>query len=156
MTLLEVTLAVTVLAVMAAAMLPVLYGSAEQYRAAAEGRLAIADGSYALERLTGLVREIPIREDGTLAVASARTDSLTLDDGSGVVVRDGVLLLVASDASEAVLCRDVESLVIRWRDAAGTTIPASPDDADLFEFGIRTRGGELRGAAFPRVRQITS
>ena len=157
MTLIEVTVAVTVLAVMAAVMLPVLHGSADAFGAASRSREAFGKAGFAMDRVLRMLREVPITESGQLAISQATESMLEFADGSGVelVGTDLVLNSARAEAVEtAVLCRAVERFELRWLDASGVVGAGPVGDAVTFEVSLAVSGVELRTAAFPRVRMV--
>lgn len=151
-TLLEALTAVIVLAVVAALVSPVVSSSSEAYVSAMSSRRATERVGFALERCVRLVREIPPSSGGSgVAVSSVAEGSLTLEDGSGVVLENGVLSLRVAGGESATLLAGVTTFEVTALATDGVSSTAgTPRETRRVNFTIESEGLRMSSAAFIR------
>ena len=154
MTLLEAVLAVTVLSIVAAVLLPVISGATDAYAASQGGKAAAESAGFALDRCVRVVREAPAGLDpGTAGFATINTDRIELSDGKEVYL-DGTDLIYRDGARDAVLARDVDAFVVEYLLEDGRTPAASAETVHRVHLTLSSRGITLSGVAFPRVLMV--
>lgn len=152
-TLIELITAITVLAIIAAVLLPVLDGAADGYTSAATLRESSERAGYAMDRCLQMLREAPAgTAAGTLDIATAQPSTIIFGDGHGIELTNGELYLRDSASSTSVLCRNVSSFTLSYIGADGISNTASsPTTTHRFYVSITASGVSLSGGAFPRV-----
>ena len=153
MTLLEVMLAVLVMSIVAAILMPVIMTSTDAYATAADAREATDRAAFALDRVASLLREAPAgAQPGTVGIVTAGQDVVELSDGGSVELVGTDLVLTLSGLEPAVLCRGVEQFRLDFLGADGVTDTSTdPEATRTFRITIATGGMELRSAVFARV-----
>lgn len=154
-TLLETVCAITVLAVISAAALPVVSGAVESHSQSVLTRRQADSAAYAMERTVRMLRDVPKGSvTGTIAIASATVSSITFVDGRSLSLSGGNLTL--NDGTRtSVLCRSVTAFEITYLGENGTTNTLSIPTATR-RFNIRMVVGnvEFRSSAFARVWMV--
>lgn len=152
-TLIELMTAITVLAVIAAVLLPVLDGAAEGYTSAATLRESAERTGYAMDRCLQVLRECPAGSTaGTLDITTAQPSMVTFGDGHGIELTGGELYLRDSATSASVLCRGVTAFTLSYVGSDGiTNTAASPANTHRIYVSITAGGVSLNAGAFPRV-----
>jgi len=152
-TLLELTVTVTVLAIIASALAPVVNAAVDAYGSARNARSAAESATFALDRCTRVLREAPAgAAPGAVGITTASTARVTLADGSSIeLVDDEVQLSIAG--ATAPIATGVTDFELRYlgEDGVSSTI-GSPEDTHSVQIRIVVGGMELRGVAFCRVR----
>lgn len=150
--LLEAMAAVMTLAVVAALVSPVVSSSSEAYVSAMSTRRATERVGFAMERCIRLIREIPPSSGGGgVGLSSVASDSLTLEDGSGVRLEDGVLRLLVPGGGAATLLSGVTAFEVTALAADGTTSTmGSARDTRRINVRIESGGLGMSSAAFIR------
>jgi type II secretory pathway pseudopilin PulG len=153
-TLVEAVASIVVIAVVSAAVLPLVTGTSDSYASAATTRRAAERGAYAMERMIRLLRDAPpTTVPGELGIAIATPTTLRYTDGRGLELTGDTLYLRDTDSSLSVLCREVDAMSIDYLGADGVTDTMSvPADTQRFNVTLRTAGFELRSAALARVK----
>jgi prepilin-type N-terminal cleavage/methylation domain-containing protein len=154
-TLLETTISVVIIAVIAAACLPVVNGMADNAVAAQRTRDAAEGAGYAMERAIRLIRDCPGTPTST-GITSASASEVRFSDGRGLRLAGTDLMLRDTAGAEAVLARDVTAFELTYLASDGATSTlATPAQTDRIGVRIAVDGFELRCAAFPRVRMVS-
>ncbi len=155
-TLLEATISIVVLSVIAAACLPVINAMADNTVAAERTRHASESVAFAMERTVRLIRDCPSTALGGVGISIATPTQIRLTDGRGVRLDGTNLLIEDSPTDSAVLARDVSTLQLTYLASDGlTNASATPTLIDRVGIRIVVDTFELRCAAFPRVRMVT-
>lgn len=152
-TLVELTVTVVVMGVIAAMLIPVIHGAADAYGSSVSTRQTSERVAYAMERTLRLLRDVPLGAvAGTVGIPSASSDQVTFSDGRRLRLDSGTLLYTDSGV-ESPLCRRVETFRIDYlgEDGVSSTL-STPANTQRFNVTISSDGFELRGAAFARVR----
>lgn len=152
-TLVELTVTVVVMSVVAALLIPVIHGAADAYGSSVSTRQTSERVAYAMERTLRLLRDVPLgASDGTVGISSAGDDSITFSDGRSLRLESGAIILTDSGV-DAPLCREVQAFEIKYLAEDGrTSTIATPTTTQRFSVTIKSGNFELRGAAFARVR----
>lgn len=153
MTLIEVVCAITIIAVIAAVVLPVLSSATDAYANASSARTAVESVAYAVEKSVRLFRDVPPGStDGTVGIAAASANSVLFTDGRGLEMSGTTLLLRTSPTVTAPLCRNVSVFQVTYLSKDGVTnVQATPTQAQRFNIRLAAAGVELRSSAFARV-----
>ena len=152
-TLVELTVTVVVMAIVASLLIPVIHGAADAYGSSVSARQTSERVAYAMERTLRLLRDVPLgASDATVGIAAASTDAVTFSDGRRLWLDSGSLILTDSGV-DAPLCRDVQTFEIAYlaQDGQASTL-STPSTTQRFNVTIKSGGFELRGSAFARVR----
>ena len=153
MTLVELMLAVVVLSIIAAVLVPTITTAADSYTSAVTTRAVADDVAFALERAVRLCREAPGGTNpGDAGISSASATSITFTSGAGLRLSGTDLLLQKSAVDSAVLCRDVQtfSLELLAKDGVTSTM-AAPTQTQRINIRLKARGLDLSCAAFLRA-----
>jgi type II secretory pathway pseudopilin PulG len=154
-TLLETTISVVIIAVIAAACLPVVNGMADNALAAQRTRDAAEGAAFAMERAIRLIRDCPGGPTST-GITIATASQVQFSDGRGLRLDGTDLLLRDTAGAEAVLARDVTVFELTFVAGDGVTSTlATPAQTDRIGVRVAVNGFELRCAAFPRVRMVS-
>jgi type II secretory pathway pseudopilin PulG len=154
-TLLEATVSIVILAVIAGACLPVINAMADNALAAQRTRDSAEGAAFAMERAIRLIRDCPGGPAST-GIAIASPSQLQFTDGRGLRLDATDLLLRDASGTEAVLARDVGVFELGYLAADGVTdTQAAPTQTDRITLRIVVGDLELRCAAFPRVRMVS-
>jgi type II secretory pathway pseudopilin PulG len=154
-TLLETTISVVIVAVIAAACIPVVNGMADNALAAQRTRDAAEGAAFGMERAIRLIRDCPGGPTGT-GITVATATQVQFSDGRGLRLNGTDLLLRDLSGDEAVLARDVSAFELSYLASDGVTSTlATPAQTDRIGLRIVINGFELRCAAFPRVRMVS-
>ncbi|MCB9846462.1 MAG: type II secretion system protein [Phycisphaeraceae bacterium] len=155
-TLLETLMAIVVLAVVGATVVPLIGSSVDVYASASDAREISDRAAFAMERCVRLLREAPGEIDtGDLDITVAEPSRVEFGDGRGLSL-DGEVLLMHVDADvTAPLCRDVSSFTIQYLGSDGLTDTLdTPGLTDRFVVSITTSSLTLSGAAFCRLHMV--
>lgn len=155
-TLLECMLALMVIAVIGALIVPLLQTSANNLAAATNTSRAIDRCAYAIDRIARELREGEV--DGTtgdMLLQIADVDDVRFVSGRGVELDAGTLYLHDDAGVRAPLVDGVETLVVRYIGEDGVTdTRTTPEQTQRFEVELRVGGLTLRTAALPRARMV--
>ncbi len=153
LTLLEVTLSIVIVGVIAAIVVPVTASLGDAYASAADTREAAEDAGFALDRVVRLLREVPEGSaGGQVGIVRADADAVEFTDNRGVELSGSDLVLTDEFGVQGVLCRQVTAFEIGYLAADGVTdCSATPEQTRRFTVRLVVRGVELRGVAFARV-----
>lgn len=151
-TLVELMCSITIISIVAALVLPVITGAAENYAAMNAARGATERVSFAMERCVRLLRDVPRESTGNnLAISSANSTSIVFSDGRGVE-KIGDVLFWRDSTGSSVICESVESFTIDYLAQDGvTSVLGSPATARRFNITLRAAGAEIRCSATARV-----
>lgn len=151
-TLIELIAAILVMSIISSVVLPVVVTATQNYAEAASEREAAEAAAFAVDRAVRFVREIPVDDDSEAEIATIESGRVLLDDGSGLELSSGQLLLRDNAGTPHVLCDDVDTFELAYRQSDGVT--ATTDRAAVWTITVRleTRGVELRSEAFIRER----
>lgn len=152
MTLLEAAVAVTVLGIIAASVLPVINGATDVYAATRDAREASGIAGYAAERISRIVREAPAGVSvGTVGFSTTSSSEMTTTAGDGVRF-DGTTLEINVNGSWRRLATGVDTFELSYFGADGTSdASGSPTTIRSVRYRIVVGGFELRGVAAPRI-----
>lgn len=152
-TLLEALVSLTVIAVVAAAVLPSMAGAGDSLESTRAVRAATVEANLALERTVALLRDVPrsVQSPADLAIAIGESSRVRLADGSGVERSGTDLFLRHPSGTLDLLASDVQVFEVRYLSRPG--VETTPSDASLFEIRIVVRGFELRSAVFARSQR---
>lgn len=155
-TLLEALVAITIVGIISATVLPVINGVTGNVAHAGEVRRATDQAAYAMERAVRLLRDCPPgATPGTLGIAQAFTDRIIFTDNRGLELAGTQLLLFDGSGASDVLAEGVTGFTIGYLAPDGVTSTlGSPTTTHRLEVSMIVRGEELRCAAFPRVRMV--
>lgn len=152
-TLLELTVTVTVLAIIASALAPVVNAAVDSYGSARDARDAAESVSFGIDRCVRVLRETPEgASTGTVGIAAASSQRVALTDGRVIELIAGELLLTEGGIS-APIAVGVDSFELRYLGEDGVTdTAASPGDTHSVQVSLSNGRLELRSVAFLRVR----
>jgi prepilin-type N-terminal cleavage/methylation domain-containing protein len=152
-TLLEALVSLTVVAVVAAAVLPVVAGAGDALSSSHDVRTAATDATLAVERTIILLRDVPrsAQNPSELALAVGEMSRVRLADGTGVELSGSELRWRSSSGTSDLLASGVEAFEVRYLARPG--LETTPVAASLFEVRVVVRGFELRSAVFARSRR---
>ncbi|MEZ6243506.1 MAG: type II secretion system protein [Phycisphaerales bacterium] len=154
MTLLEMTAAITVLAIISVAVLPVIASSADAYASAAQTRRETERIAFAAERCQRLLREAQAGAvAGELDVGVATPDQILFTDGRGLRLDGTDLVLVMPGEPDAPICRGVDTFQIQYLGSDGVTDTSATPNA-TFRFNVTVASGDvsLSITAFARAQ----
>jgi type II secretory pathway pseudopilin PulG len=151
-TLLEAVLAITVLGVIGASVLPVVAGVSDNLRAASDTRRSAEHAAYGMERALRMLRDCPPGATaGTLGIDKGFPDLIAFTDGRSLELAGGELTY-----NGEVLCPNVDEFLVSYLAEDGVTdLSANPTTAARFEVRLVVGGLELHGAAFPRCLVVS-
>jgi prepilin-type N-terminal cleavage/methylation domain-containing protein len=155
-TLIEVTMTVMILGIVAASVVPIVFGASDAYANAANVRRTAEKTAYAMERTIRILRDSPEGATrGTIAISTASADQVRFADGHGLELTGTTLYERATDGTLSPLCDQVTSFVIEYLSSDGVTSTlASPTTTQRFNITIVCNAFELRSAAMARVRVV--
>jgi len=151
-TLLEMVAAMLVVSIIIAVVLPVVVTSTQHYTEAVVERAAVDEAGFAVDRAVRFVREIPVDDDGEAEITTFESGRVILDDGSGLELSSGDLLLRDSTGTPHVLCGDVDAFALAYLQDDGATPTTDRAAVWTVTIEIETRGVELSSNAFIRER----
>jgi prepilin-type N-terminal cleavage/methylation domain-containing protein len=153
-TLIEATLTIIIIGIVAAVAMPVIVGAGDAYAYSAATRRTAEKGAYAIERVVRLLRDAPAGVlRGTVDLAQATPTLVRFGDGRGVELSGTTLSLRAADGTLSTLCDGVQAFTLEYLGADGVTdTSATPEDTQRFNITVRVGSFELRSAALARVR----
>lgn len=152
LTLVEMIATITVLGIVGATVLPVIEASGAHYAESASLRRSADRVSFAIDRVSRVLREIPATEEGNgLAIVTIRSDEITLANGTSIRM-DGDRLVLEIDGRVGAVCEGVSEFVVVATGADGVTSTVeSPRDTRRIGIGIVAEGMSVRSAVFPRA-----
>lgn len=152
-TLLELTVTVTVLAIIASTLAPVVNAAVDAYASAREARSAAESATFGIDRCVRTLREAPTgAAPGTVGIMIASSTAVTLTDGRRIELIDDEVLLTDEGITAPVAVGVMEfELRYRGEDGLSSTI-ATPEDTHSVQIRLVAGGVDLRGVAFFRVR----
>jgi len=152
-TLLELTAAVMVMAVIAGIIAPVILSASESYATARDVRGSTERVAYAMDRVTRLIRQAPIAVNQSgVGVHSASASELIFTDGRGLRLDAGTLEMIDTTGGSFPLCRHVEAFSIEYFGADGVSdTQATPDRTSRLVVTLRSGGAELTVIVHPRI-----
>jgi len=154
MTILEVTVSVLILSVIAAVLAPIANAAADSYAAASAARNATERASFSIDRVVRFLRETPEGANPFEAgIVVAQVDAIELTDGSRIELSGSDLQITsAGGLVTRALCRDVDTFEITYLGADGVTDTSlTPALTTRCYVTISTGGLELRSSVFIRV-----
>lgn len=157
MTLLEVVVTITILAVVAAVILPVINGATDMYASAAGLRDSSERVAFALDRSVRLLRDAPAgATPGEVGIVTAQADRVRFTDGRGLELSGTDLLLRTAAGTTAPLCRGVTAFELSYLGEDGaTSTAATPADTQRIWVRIATARTSLAGSAVIRTRMVS-
>lgn len=153
-TLVETIASIVVIGIVAAVITPVVASAGTHYAKTVAARRGVDRLAFALERCDQFLRQIPAgATSGTLAIASASSDSVRLLDGRGLELGGGqTLLLRATDGTTSPILTGVTTFEITCIGADGISLTNStPTASHTFRVRIVAGGAELRTVVFARL-----
>lgn len=151
LTLVEMIATVTVLAIVAASVLPVVESAGAHYAEAGKARRVTDRAVFAMDRISRVLRETPWDPDAEgLAIDALASYSISLANGTSLrLVGDELILTI--DGRDGVLCSGVEAIEFTATGADGVTSTlGSPASTRRIGIGMRMNGITMRTAVFPR------
>ena len=152
-TLLELLLTVLILGVISAVLLPVISSASEHYTTTREIRNRTEHVAQALDRIARIVRQAPIgASDSGLGVNDASVTSIAFSDGTGFLLNGKRIEMRVPGAPNALLCEDVDDLVIGYLASDGRTSTLA-DPTSTHRMVVTITSGDLTMSivAHPRV-----
>jgi prepilin-type N-terminal cleavage/methylation domain-containing protein len=155
-TLVEVTMTVLILAIVASSVVPLVFTASDNYANASNVRRTAEKTAYAMERAVRLLRDAPEGAfRGTLNLSIANASQFRYGTGRGVELTGTTLYERATDGTLSPLCDQVTGFTIDYLGDDGvTSTAAAPENTQRFNITITCNGFELRSAAFARVRVV--
>ncbi len=155
-TLVEVTMTVLILAIVAGSVVPLVFSAGDNYANASNVRRTAEKTAYAMERTVRLLRDAPEgAARGTLDLAIANPSQFRYGSGRGLELSGTTLYERATDGTLSPLCDEVTGFTIQYLGDDGVTdTAASPAATQRFNITIVCNGFELRSAALARVRVV--
>lgn len=153
LTLLEVTLSMVIIAVIAAIVVPLTASLGDAYASAADTREAAEDAAFTLDRVVRLLREAPESGvPGQIGFARVESSAVEFTDNRAVELIDTDLILTDANGVQGILCRQVSAFEVGYLASDGVTdCSVTPEETRRFTVRLVVRGVELRGAALARV-----
>jgi len=141
--LLEMIVAMTVMSVISAVIMPIIVTATDSYAVARDTRAGTDRVLYALELSSRLVREAQFEADESgLAVQSATATQFILDDGSGIRLNGSEFELLDSTGESSILCTDVDRIQLTYFNSAGVAmVLVAP--AQVHRVGLRIQSGPV-------------
>lgn len=149
-TLIELMAVVVITGIVAGVIMPTISVALGRHADAVAERERTERSVYALDRMLGIVRELPVNEDGTLAVDNASVTALVPTAGGGFEAAGGVLYLRDPVGDRLVLIDAIDSLAIAYRGADGLACDAA--DAWVIDITLTIDGEPIAVAGFVRER----
>ncbi|MEM9065660.1 MAG: hypothetical protein AAGB51_09250 [Planctomycetota bacterium] len=152
-TFIELTVTISVLAVIGASLAPVVNAAVDAFASARDAGDAADEASFALDRIVRMLREAPEgATTGTAGVSVAGSDRVALSDGSEIELV-GTTLEITEGGQTAILAEDVSVFELSFLGDDGITdTSATPEDTHTIQIRLVVAGLDLRGIAMPRVR----
>jgi prepilin-type N-terminal cleavage/methylation domain-containing protein len=152
LTLVEMIATITVLGVVGATVFPVIEASGAHFAESASLRRSADRVSFAIDRISRVLREIPAADEGDgLAIEGITASEIVLTDGTSIRL-EGDRLLLEIDGRVGTICDRVSEFEIRATGADGvTTTTESPQQTRRIGIGIVAEGFSVRSAVFPRA-----
>ena len=157
MTLIEMLVAITVLAVVGAVLLPVINSAVDVYAATSTLRNASENCSFAMDRAVRLLRDAPSGSTaGQVGITTAQANEVRFSDGRGLSLSNGVLLIRQADGTTAPLCRNVTAFELTYLDQDGVvSTAATPALTQRINVRIALAETQLTATAVIRARMVT-
>ena len=152
-TLVELTMSIVVLGIIAVGMLPIMAGSLSSYAAASTAEGASRDAGYAVEQLVRQIRELPAGEEpGEVGLVEVSASRLEATNGL-VIERIGTELWLTRPGVDAgLLCEGVEEFTLTAFAPDGRTAPESVSGTHRVRIELSVRGFDLVTDVFVRAR----
>ncbi len=152
LTLIEMIATITVLAIVAASVLPVVESAGAHYVESVTTRRVADRAAFAMDRVSRVLRETPgVPGSAGLAIDSIAADAIVLTNGTAIrLVGDELVLTI--DGRSGVVCGGVEAIefVATGADGVASTLE-SPAETRRLGIGMRVNGLTVRTAIFPRA-----
>ncbi len=150
--LLEMIIAMTVMSVIAAVIMPVIVSSTDAYAVARDTRADTDRVLYALERSARLVREAPFAADESgLAVQVGSATRFILTDGSGLRLSGDQLELLKPGGQSSVLCSGIDRVQFTYYDSSGAPMTiVNPSQIHRVCMRIQSGAVDMEMYAMPR------
>lgn len=149
-TLLELTLAMVIIAIIGAVITPVVVAATDTYATSRTLRTQSQSAQFAIDRVTRILREAPGGDSNRLDVTSADASSIVFADGNGVRL-NGTTLEMLTPGGVAPVAHGVTAFQIEYVDHDGVTAAGSPADAHRFRVTAEIDSQPVIFVAFPRV-----
>lgn len=155
-TLIELMAAMVVIGVLGVVTSEIIAQAARGYSLAAESRTAHEQLALALDRLGRVVTRAPGGSaPGSPGISATTTTSLTLTDGSRVLLSGGTLVLDTPEDSGLILLSGVTAFELVYLDHAGvalvTVAADTPSRTRRIAVRLAAGGAELRTILTPRT-----
>jgi len=154
LTILELMASITIMGVIAVAIMPVIASAADAYASATQTRQETERIAFALDRCVRVLREATGTDPiGSLDIAGAASDRIVFADGRGLALSGTDLVYLETGQADAPLCRDVTVFQIDYLASDGVTDTlGTPGDTQRFNITLTSSGMTLTGSAFARAR----
>ena len=151
-TLLEMIVAMTIMSIIAAVIMPIIMTSTDSYAVSRDTRAATDRVLYALERAARFVRETPFAVDESgLAVQTANASQFILQDGSGFRISGSNFEILKPGGTSAILCSGVDRISLVYYDAGGNPMSlVNPANIHRVSLQIQSGSTSLSMYAMPR------
>ena len=149
-TLLELVVALIVISIISAAVMPVIVGATDAYAATRDARSTADDAAFAASTVVRLIQEAPGGDTTRLAITSADAESIRFDDGTGLRL-DGETLTLLTPEGNGPLARSVSTFRLIYLGPDGRTPAEQPADAHRIHVTLTIGSFSISTAAFPRV-----
>ncbi len=155
-TLVECMCSITVIAVTAAIVMPVIDSAATSYVSATKARDVSEGTAYSMDRCVAVLRDTPpSTTSGMMAISTATATSVQFTDKRGLSLVGTTLNLIGTDGALVPLLRNVTTFNLDYFDQDGkTSVLSTPGKTWRFNITIVASGFELRGGAFIRARLL--
>ena len=152
-TMLEAVVSITVVAIIAATVLPLVTGAGDAYATASTTRKTAENTAYAMDRIVAMLRDTPAgASTGTVGITTAQAANVVFTDGRALSLSGTDLMLTASGTS-TVLLRNVTSFALSYLDQTGQiSTAASPTTTWNYRITLVSGGFELRSQACIRIK----
>lgn len=157
-TLVEMTLAIVVMGIIAVSVLPVINGMTESYTGAVDLRREVDRSTYAMERVVRQLREVPKGATaGTVGLTTATATRCVFSDGRAIEWTGTTLYLTPPTSvggGQKILATNVTDFAIEYRNQSDADTIGTPNATQRFVVRMVAGGVELRSVAFARVRAV--
>lgn len=156
-TLIETVAVIVIVGLLGGIVGPLMVGAADAYAGARDGRRAVEDASFALDRIVRLLRESPEGDaPGTPAFSKITPEAFSFADGTQVIWADDELLFQQGAGPLSPLCRKVTAFEVRYLRGDGLPLDAGAGDdaSDVRRVEVRlvADGQDLRTCVYLRLR----
>lgn len=152
-TMLEAVVSITVVALIAVTVLPLMTSAGDAYATASTTRKTAENVAYAMDRIVAMLRDTPAGAvTGTVGISTAAASNVVFTDGRALSLSGTDLMLTAGGQS-TVLLRNVTTFSLSYLGQTGMiSTAASPTTTWNYRITLVAGGFELRSAACIRIK----